>query len=134
MANTRVTLTGFKELQRAFKELEAVEARKAVRTALRDGAKVFAAEVKKDAPRGSGTLAKDVKVRAAPRKKGFIGVQVVIGAAGRGGRNYVGAVDLGTKAQRAQGFIERAFDDGTSRALDVTRRSVVDGITRALKG
>jgi HK97 gp10 family phage protein len=86
MAKDALTVQGLELVKRAFKELEPRVARKVIRAAEREAAKVFAAEITAHAPEHSGKLRRTVKVRASkgPRssKKGNISIAVLVGQAG----------------------------------------------------
>lgn len=89
MANIRVT--GAKELQAAFKNLDTATTGRIVRKVMREGAKVIQRESVALAPRKSGLVARSIKVRAGFRKKGTFRYQVIIGAQNFQGDSFYGA-------------------------------------------
>lgn len=68
-----------KSINRAIKQIGDKDAKKAVRKATRASAKVFAKELKKNAPVDTGELKKSIKVRAAKRSRKYIGVNATVG-------------------------------------------------------
>jgi hypothetical protein len=74
-----VAITGDKQLDRRLRALEPKVAKKYARTALRDALKPTAAAVKSAAPRGSGALAGQIKVRAAKRSRRGIAMKIQLG-------------------------------------------------------
>jgi hypothetical protein len=75
----KASITGDKQVDRRLRALEPKVAKKYARTALRDALKPTAAAVKSAAPRGSGALAGQVKVRAAKRSRRGIAMKIQLG-------------------------------------------------------
>ncbi len=74
-----IRVRGFEEIFRTMRELDKKAQNQITRRVLRESQKVFQSEVKARAPRRSGDLAKSIKVRATKRKRGKVGMQVVMG-------------------------------------------------------
>lgn len=128
-------VTGLNEVRRAYRELPRRVAGKVVRGAIRQALKPVKAEVEKLAPRGeTKLLAKSVKIRARPKvRRGVIAIDVRIGEGDfKGVTFYAAFVDLGTKLQPPQGFIERAFEATKDSAAEEVRTLIVVGIIREL--
>ena len=75
----KIELEGFEELTATFNGLEQKLRKKALRPALRAGAKVILVRAKQNAPSDSGRMRKYMKVVALKRSRTEIGVQVVNG-------------------------------------------------------
>ena len=87
-----VSLRGFAEFEKKLRALPGKVARKVVRQALREGAKIIQAEAKARVPVDSGKLKKSIKVRAAKsRKKGTAAVVVQTGQGDFKGETFYGA-------------------------------------------
>jgi hypothetical protein len=80
--STYVKVVGHEKIFRALRELEKKAATAITRKVLRHASKTFQTEVKARLPKRSGLLNKSVKVRATKRKRGKVGVQVVMGGLG----------------------------------------------------
>lgn len=73
MIKPTITVTGQHAISRAFRKLGPRIGKKPIRKGARAGAKIFAAEVKKNTPVGkTRTLVKQVKVRSIKAKRGDI--------------------------------------------------------------
>lgn len=69
MARGMVTLKGFKQLEKKLLGLEKKVAKKLVRRALRDGAKIIHQEARLRVPVKTGRLRRSIKVKAAKKRK-----------------------------------------------------------------
>lgn len=99
-----LTLPGADELAARLRGLPIKIAKKCIRPALRDGSKVIAAEVRARAPKVSGRTVAAVKVRASPRSRKLIGVNVTVGAGWFAGPTFYAAfVAFGHKVGRTKG-------------------------------
>lgn len=72
-------ISGFDEVLKVFKTLEPKLQKKALRPALRAGAKVIQKSAKQKAHRDSGLNAKFIKVKSLKRSRGQIGVMIQTG-------------------------------------------------------
>jgi HK97 gp10 family phage protein len=133
--NTTFTLTGVKEIQRAYRELPKRFANKVIRQAIRKALKPMAARVKELTPRKTGALAAATKVRARPkRKRGQIALDVMQGEGSfKGNTFYGGFQNFGTKKMTGKHFFERAFDETKDAASAQVSTEISDGIVRELK-
>jgi HK97 gp10 family phage protein len=95
---------------------------KAIRQALREGAKVVAAAVKARAPVETGRLKKSVKVRAGKRKRNEISMRIDV----TGGHDgpFVGAIEFGTKDTPANPFVRGGFA--------ATKIDAIGGVIRSI--
>jgi len=127
---------GSKELIKALQELEPKVSKKILRTELKKGAKEIAEVAKELAPTGpTGVLERSIKVKSARGKRGQIGFNAEI-AKGKGEENdgwYGAFVDLGTEHQKAQHFMERAFDAKAEQLADEIVDRIWAGIEAAWK-
>lgn len=132
MAN--LTIRGATEIRRALRTLEPKLANRVIRQALRKAQKPIAAETKALAPVDEGTLRSAVKVRAMRRKRGRIGVIVIIGQGDFKGKTFYGAMkELGTKFAKALHFMKRAFQSRQAQALEIVQSEIAQGIEREAK-
>lgn len=103
-------LQGFDEFQRRLRLLPKKVAGKAVRQALREGAKIIQAEAKARVPVRTGTLKKSIKVRAAKgRKRGEAAIAVTTGQGDFVGDTFYGA------------FLEYGHKLGSRRSSEATK-------------
>lgn len=91
-----------RDLEEKLKNLPAAAAKKVIRHALREGAKVVAAKAIELAPKVTGTLAQAIKVRAVKRsRKKRIGINAIIGEGWFKGKTfYAGFVEFGHRIGR----------------------------------
>lgn len=86
-------------------------ARKCLRKALRPAAKLVQRRAKELAPRQTGALVRDIRVRALPRSTKFIGVDVLMGKGVADQQDvayYSSFVEFGTKHQAPDQFMRIA--------------------------
>lgn len=72
-------VTGVEELDKELTELPIKLQKKVIRQAQRNGAKLLLGHVKARAPKKTGALKKALKIKAAPRSKKFVGVDIGVG-------------------------------------------------------
>lgn len=137
-----IVLQGAKALDRKLKQLPAKAEAKVWRQGLRAGAKVIQAQAVADAPKKSGFLAKNIKVRAMKRKKGRIGVLVQTSKGLYRGDDFyaafqelgfhIGARKLGAARRYVGGrlYMSHAFESKGQQAADVTLATMKAGIER----
>jgi HK97 gp10 family phage protein len=132
--STTFTITGVRELQRAYRELPKRLANKVIRQAVRKALKPVATRVKELTPKDTGLLAKGTKVRArAKKRRGVIALDVIQGEGSFKGQTfYGGSQNFGTKKLSALGYFERAFDDTKEAAAAQVSSEIAGGITREL--
>lgn len=96
------TIVGGQELDNLLKTLPANLEKNIMRTALRAGANVFLAEVKRRAPVDSGALAKTVRI-STKAKKGDVSASVKVGGKAKGEDVfYAHMVEFGTRPHKIQ--------------------------------
>jgi HK97 gp10 family phage protein len=135
MAKNEFTITGIKEIQRAFRELPDDLLGQLVRQAIRKGLKPVLAAVKAGAPRKSGALARAIKIRAlAKRKRGVIALEIRVGDGDfKGTTFYGGFQELGTSKMKGRHFMAEAFDGTKEEAAATIMDLVAKGIEREAK-
>ena len=129
----KFTITGVKEIQRAYRELPKRAANKVVRQAIRRALKPVQAKVKELSPKGeTGRLSKAPKVRARKKvKRGVIALNVQIGEGDFKGKTFYGGFqNFGTKRIKAKHYIEAAFDATKDSAAAQVAAEVAAGIVR----
>ena len=127
------TITGVDEIRRAYRTLPKRAANKVISKAIRAALKPVKKEVERRAPKGkTGLLARSFKVRVRTKKKrGIIALDVRNGEGDFKGKTYYAAmVNFGTKKQKAQGFMEAAFDATKDSAAAQVANEVAAGIVR----
>lgn len=67
---------GIDEIEKLFERFATKEANKIIKKIVRDELKPVAAELKREYPKDSGTTAKEIKVRAGRRKRGWINIDI----------------------------------------------------------
>ena len=120
---------GEQEVKAALKRLKKAT-KDGIRKGTRAGAKIVLAAVKRLAPVRTGATVKNIKVRALPRSRKWIGTMTRL--ANDGTILYGGFVNYGTKRQRAQRYLNDAADEVRESATDEAirvMRDVVDGAT-----
>lgn len=133
-----LTLSGFNELAREFDRVGKTKAKKVMRKATREAAKIILSQVQAfvpDTADSTGELSErwdQVKVRAVRRSRVRVGVTFFTDTnwTDRSGNDawYGGLVELGTKKQKPQAYIRIAFDVSKARAdrkiVEIARREL----------
>jgi len=125
MAKTTLIVTGDKRLNRKLAKLKGPEGKKVIRKASRAAMKVYQFAAKQNAPSRTGTLKKQIKVRAMKRSRVKVGTMVR--ATGDG--FYGNFLELGTRHIDAMNFMRMAAKDNQSRILAIYRRDLGREIT-----
>ena len=146
MKNT-VIVTGIKDIDRRLRTLPGRVQKKVTRKAMRDGLKIMAAEVKKQAPVDTGLTQRNIKVKATRRKKrGSVELEVTISGKDSGliktpktggGKPvfYPAVVEYGREGVEPNPFMRRAYENKAAAARDETMRSLRNGVEQeATKG
>lgn len=127
-----LTVKGLDDLRRAFRDLPRGLSDHVLRPSLRRAIRPMEAAVKADAPRRTGGIARSVKVRdRKTRRPATAAVDVEIGGdAVRSGNFYAAFPEFGTARQRAQHYVERAFDRTRGRCESDAVRLIGEGTLR----
>lgn len=136
-----IKIIGVKEVDRALERLEKKLARKIIRKSMRWGLAPMLEQTRELAPLGvsrmlrkkwheAGTLRKTLKVRAARSKgKGVIAVRVASSEKDyKGDQFYAAFPEYGTKRQKAQHYMRRAFDATKAAVIERTIAKIRDEI------
>jgi HK97 gp10 family phage protein len=118
-----------KSISRVFDDLKKLEsslAKKIIKKGQRAGAKLLAAEMRKNVPVKSGALKKTIKVRAGKRSKNKTSIQVSIGD---NEAYYPGFVEFGKKNVPPNPFMKRSSD----AVKDQVREAVANAIDVEIK-
>ena len=131
-----LVVTGVPQLDRALRGLTPALAKKVIRGAIRRSLKPVRSAVVAAVPKGeTGKLRKAVKIRSAGGKRGVVGLAVSVGAKDFAGEAFYGLmVEYGTKRQRAQRNMKRAFDATKDRAERQVGKEVKAGVSALAKG
>lgn len=136
-----ITILGDKKLQRKLKGLTPALQKKALRKALRAGAKIVAATARQMAPKRTGAVKRSIKVKAMKRSRGRLGVQVVTGEGWFIGPEFYAAfVELGHHIGRrglggqrthvpGSGFLRKAARQQRGAALGAIRDELARAVT-----
>lgn len=127
------SVSGVKEIQRAYQLLPKKVANKVIRQAVRTALKPVLIETKAQAPKGKTlALSRSVKLRVRTgRKRGVIAYDVRIGDGDFLGETFYAAmVEYGTKKQQGQHYMEAAFDSRKEDAARTAVELVAAGVAR----
>jgi HK97 gp10 family phage protein len=125
-----IAIKGAKELERKLLSFEPKLAKKIVRTALRDGAKLILEAAKANVPVATGALRDSLKVRAMRKRRFTYGIMVATAAGWFKGEQFYGAfVEFGTSRLAARPFVRPAFDS----EKDAAEKTIVDGIRQGIE-
>jgi HK97 gp10 family phage protein len=125
----KAKVTGFSKLERDLKALPDALARKAIKTAVRDGAEVIRNEMERLAPRRTGFLASHIAVQLKLDKFGE-----AIAKIGPAKEAFWATFnEFGTRFMRSQPFMRPAFDTQWKVALERIRLRLRDEIKRYRK-
>lgn len=127
-----VKITGLDDLRRALRDLPRSVTAHVLGPALHRAIRPMKAAVVAKAPRRKGGIARSVAIRdRATRKPGTAAVDVEVGGGGgRSGNFYAAFPEFGTRRQRAQHYVERAFDETKDRCESDAVRLIGDGTLR----
>ncbi len=129
-------ITGLKELENKLKELGPKVQKKVVRKAIREGNKVMLQAARGEAPKGeTGALAKSLKIKTRFHKKSgtLTGIVQTSDKTLTGETYYGGFVELGTKFQEPNPWLERAFEKVKDTVLTKTTSTLKTGIETEAK-
>ena len=143
MPTLRVIVTGVKRLDKKLAQLPLKIQKKILRPAMRAGLKLVKTAVEAEAPRDTGTLASNVKVRSLGRRKGgrvemevrIKGNPALIKTSKSGQRFfYPAGVQYGVKSHnvRPNQFMSRAYRQTGRAARDLTMQWLLDGVNREI--
>lgn len=111
-------LTNIKDIEELFEKHLPSEAKKALRTASREGAKVVARAAKAKVPKDTGTLRRSIRVRSIKRSRVKVGSRVITGEGFfKGETFYGGFVEFGTKYMKARPFLRPAADENREKVI-----------------
>jgi HK97 gp10 family phage protein len=127
-------LEGIEDFKKLLEKLDRKTQKKVIRQAIRAGAKVFAKEMKANAPVETGRLKRSIKVRMGKRRKNIISVSAYV----TGGRESEEASvalfkEFGTKHMEKKPFVGPAFDTKEDEVMQLCLKSIGDGIDSILK-
>ena len=122
-------ISGQQAISRAFKKLPKKHAKKAVRKGARASAKIFAKAIKQQAPRATGNLRKNVKVRAGKRST----KRIVVNATATEKENFYGSFVQFGSGQAANPFVTRAYDQSKNQAEKVASKVISTETKKLLK-
>jgi HK97 gp10 family phage protein len=120
---------GFAKLEQNLRALPDEIARKAMKTALKDGAEVIRHDIAVLAPRRTGFLATHIAVSLSSTKFG----EVIAKIGPTKDAFYARFAEFGTKFERARPFMRPAFDTGYRVALERVRLRLADEIKKYRK-
>jgi HK97 gp10 family phage protein len=141
-------ITGIKELDRRLKALEPKVAKKVLRQAMRKGLKTMLSRARALAPEGQsreintkagavqhqgGLLRKRIKI-VSSRSRSAVRIAILLSTRDVLKDAYYGAfVDEGTRLQRAQKFMERAFTETGAQVRDTALQDIWAGVEAAAR-
>lgn len=135
MANVKIE--GLEELLKALDQFPKNLQKKALRPALREGAKVIHKQAKRFVPVDEGDLKRSLKVRAAKRnRKGIVAVNVQTSSEANvfSGEQFYGAfVEFGTSKTPAQPFLRPALDTSATEAKEAVADKLAQQIPKIAK-
>jgi HK97 gp10 family phage protein len=121
-----------------LQEIDKKMGNKILKTAFRLGAKPVQKAVKALVPVDEGTLKRSIKVRALPRKKGRVGINIT--TAKENEKGFIAAFqDLGTKNEdgsvriEPKQFMEKGFDQTKKQAKDIIVDEIKKGLDEIVK-
>lgn len=132
-------ITGFEHVIKQFSTLDGKIQKKALRPALRAGAKVIQKSAKSKAPRLSGRLRKFIKVKSLKRSRGQIGVAIQTGTRlelqiPRDEQGYYPfSIEFGTKNVKKQPYMKPALREKRNEATAAVGKKLEMMIDKILK-
>jgi len=109
---------------------------KVIRTANREGAKVFLAEAKANAPKKTGTLKRSLKIKTPRAKSDRVSVMIGTGSgfsSNFGGSTFYGAfINFGTKKITANPFLTNAYKEKGTYVERLVLSKIEEGVKQTL--
>ena len=102
---------GMEKLQQFLNDMPLNMQKKAARQALRPAFKKMLDGAKGNSPQETGQIKRAFKMRAAPRSRKFIGIDVILDGELFNGEFYGAFLEYGTKHIKPKGFIRKAYDE-----------------------
>lgn len=132
----KLVFKGDKDARKAFENLEGYLQAKAVRPALRFGAKLVASEARSLVPVDEGTLEESIGVRSGRRSRrnpGRLTVNAVVGErqADDFGAFWAGFVNFGTVKQEADQYMTQAFETTYAAASERVAIEILRALSAA---
>lgn len=129
---------GGKEFERILRSLPKGAARRVISPALREGAKIVAAQAKREVPKRTGALQRSIRVRAgAYSRRGKVQMLAMTGDGFfKGDTYYGGFVHLGHKIgprKLGNARAEVQADPFLTRASDIVEQEVVQRVSSRIK-
>ena len=114
-----------RDFRGVFNQLDDLEKsirNKAIKKGQRAGAKILAAEIRRQAPERTGLIKVSIKVRAGKRRKNVTSMQVTIANENR--LFYIGFIEFGTRKMPANAFIRRSVEAKRQEAWEATAEAI----------
>ena len=144
MADELITLTGFKELAKALRELGPRVAKNALRRSVASGAAVIRNEAKARAPVDTGEMKKDIQIKRLRETRGEMSVKyIVFVRSGKKSRMsgkarnvskdsfYWRFQEFGTSKMAAHPFMRPALAAKRAAAVDAIKEKLTEGVHKA---
>lgn len=119
-------IEGMDKLLDKLATLKKTEAKRAIRTGTREGAKRLQTVARRMAPSRTGALQTAIKVRSLPRSRVYVGSRVTLQI------NYGSFTELGTHKEKAQHFLQRTVKEAGQDALAVALDIIKDEIEKVV--
>lgn len=146
MADEFMSLSGFRELAAALRELGPRVAKNALRRSVSSGAAVIRDAAKSNAPEDTGKLKRAIGIKRSKdargemsakyqvfvrqAKNGSIG-QKNVKAYGKFDAFYARWIEFGTSKMPAQPFLRPAFESQKENAVESIKEKLTDGVQKA---
>ncbi|GAJ04189.1 unnamed protein product [marine sediment metagenome] len=123
-----ITITGIKEIDKKLLSLEPKLAKKILRSSMRKVAKKVRGDI--DFPTDEGDLKRNVKIRAGPRSRSSIMMDI------RSTEDipYASFQEYGTKHIEGKGFMRESFEKNKEWAKKQMQDEILAGIQKIMKG
>lgn len=132
-------LKGFENVLAQFNTLEDKVQKKALRPALRAGAKIIQRAAKSKSPRASGKNRKFIKIKSIKRKRGSVGLMIQTGTRQQleipldKQGYYPMVLEYGSEHVRKQPFMRPALEQNRPKATDAIGKELKKRIEKLVK-
>lgn len=123
-----IDLSGDKKLKAKLDKMANKDIKAAIRKGTRAGCKILQLEAKEKAPKKTGQLKRNIRVRALPRSRKRFGTQVKLTNV-----PYAGPLEYGTKKLEALEFMHKATEQSKDKAGQEAAQIIKTEILQAAK-
>lgn len=131
MAKSKFIVTGIAEIDKGLRQLERAEGAKIIRQAIRKNQKTIQKASIEKAPKNTGALRKNIKLKAGKRSNQHISIYTRQEMVPGNPKPYPFFQEYGDpkRGKAPVGYLRRAFDENANKVKDQTIEDIQQGVT-----